>query len=242
MTLATWCAGRPGRAGARAAAPGRRARATSPRVNSRPGRPCSSAVGQPPEPPLVDRRQQRARRPSRRSRRGRARRASGGRRAGRSRRAPGASRPRRSRSRCATKIGPRNSRLRAHTGTAVDGEQHAGVRAEVAADDRVRAAERARLAPAARAGRRRPRRPASPPNADQAPRAHRHRRARLEDPQHVAGSARAGPRSMISSGGDGHQRAERDLPRDRAPSGRRRPGRRRARRTTSPAAMPPNQK
>ena len=76
----------------------------------------------------------------------------------------------------AARAGPQRHRGR--------GEQDAGVGAEVAADDRVRPTHRAGelgLAEEVGADRRR----ADGAEGDQRPRAHRHRRARLEDAQHV---------------------------------------------------------
>ena len=70
-------------------------------------------------------------------------------------------------------------------------------------------------------------------NADQAPRAHRHRRARLEDPQHVQ-EAR-GPPEVHHQQRRARDRRRRARPCARSPPTRgRRPRRRRARRTTSP--------
>ena len=134
----------------------------------------------------------------------------------------------------ATKIGPRNVRLRAHTGTAVDGEQHAGVGAEVAAEQRrqPRPAARGRARPPEQVRRRR-RRPPTPLNATRHHAPSVHRRARLEDPQHVQEALRAAE--------VGDQQRRRAAPRRRArpcarsrPSAGRRRRRRPARRTPSP--------
>ena len=237
--LATWCDPRP--AAPRASRSARPARTSHFAArNSRPGRPCLEAGGEVAEPPLVDDREQEL--GDHRARLDRAERARvgwpagspaatsvsrRGRRAGRRRGA----RRRSGRGRAACAPTPARRSRRAARRCRSRGSRR-----------RPRWPRRARARRAGgRAGRRRPRRPRGRRTADRhhAPMDIGERGLKIRSMLRK----RAGrPRSMISSTGDGRDRAERDLARDRAPSARRRRGRRRARRTTSPAAMPPNQK